>query len=625
MCAIAGVVSGAGAPGESLAWTARMLARLGHRGPEGSDIVRLDSASLGHALLSFVIPAAAQPVVSTCGRVAVAFNGQIYNFRELAERYCGDASATEAQAVLGAYLELGAGCFRQFRGMFALAIVDERSDLVLLARDPFGKKPLYYFNRRKMLAFASELTALEVLPVDKGGIDVGAVESYLRFGVVAAPLTMYEGLRKVRPGTCVEFVGGRYRRETCFWTFPHNVETPPPACEEDVVDECLSRLTEAVKRRIADTDRPLGIALSGGIDSGVLSAIATQACPARQWDAFTVGFSGSGLDERAAASAVARHLGFRHHVIEVTGARMADAVVRYYDKLDEPLADPSLVPTLLLCEEARTTVKALLTGDGADELLFGYLSFHAGEVIGWIKRLGLSGAVLQLRSLVERFNGSDALGGFSSVLRMCSRAVLSEPDMRFYDARAPFATGAIPWSATISRRPALELTRELSEFSATGGSDADIMQRAIVWQFLRGVILTKMDRATMLNSIEARSPYLDTDLVGWLATLPRSLKIRPFYGKYLLRRLHARLLPGNGFKRVKQGFRAPIGELLRRELRHLLIDMLTPESVARLGLMDSNVALRLRDEHLRGSRNHERALWSLLCLHVWHQSSMRRC
>ncbi|MEM9556302.1 MAG: asparagine synthase (glutamine-hydrolyzing) [Acidobacteriota bacterium] len=626
MCGIAGLSHPPMATADAIALTDTMLASLGHRGPEGASSVHVGDAMIGHAMLAFVVPRSPQPVVSDDGRVGLVFDGQVYNYRAIAREQSLPADTPEGRVVLEAYLRDGVGMLQRLRGMFGLAIVDTRDRSLLLARDPLGRKPLYYLWDGESVAFASELKALKHHPSFSDAIDPTATARYLAFNAVPAPLSIFTCIKKLRAGTCLRFAGGE-ATESVFWSLPPTTEDLELS-EDEALDGLRRGLTRAVDRRVRGIDAPLGLALSGGIDSAIVAALVAEHGPSKV-PAYTVGFEDRSYDESSAATRIAAHLGLEHHIVRADGAAIDRVVKDMLPSLDEPLADPSIIPMLLLCERASRDVKGLLGGDGADEFHLGYLSFQASQALAWIERL-LPGTLLQaLVRMLDVLPPGRRNFDPRLILRMMARAIHSRPELRFYNATAMLPldelAAARPWSKELApHMGAIDFTEELENFVDSELPEVDRVQRAIICHFLRDVIISKIDRAGMQWSIETRCPFLDLDLVEWSLRLPHRLQLRLGEGKALLRRLGAELLPTDVVKRRKQGFRPPLARLLRHELRDVLLDLLSARNVTRIGVFDTRLVVRMVDEHLRGAADHHRALWSLVCFHLWHRQHTER-
>ncbi|GLY08391.1 MULTISPECIES: asparagine synthase (glutamine-hydrolyzing) [Actinoplanes] len=598
-----------------------MLSALRHRGPDGAAIGRHGAVVLGHCALPFTDPAGGrQPMITISGHTALVFNGEIYNVAELRRELlaAGVALRTGSDTeVLAELLEReGAGALRRIRGMYAFAVHDRRDGRILLARDPLGKKPLYYFPDGAGLVFASELGALRRHPRCPTGLDHQAVADYLVLQAFPAPSTVLAGVRKVPPGTYLEWSAGS-ARTVVFWkpTLPAERDRRSAAGAETGLEAVLRA---AVARRVENTTSPFGVLLSGGLDSSVVAALAKQVT-GRAPATFSVGFTDPAFDESDAAAAVARHLGTEHHHRRLGPADLVDGLTTWYDRVDEPLADSSLLPTVLACQLAGRQVRGVLTGDGADEVLLGYRYFQAERLLGLLDSLpGPMAAwpAAALGRLPVRHGNLPA----TTVARRLGQALGCPPQRRFLLAGAPFAPSETARILTVpvTGRPFARVDAAVAGHPGLGSLERS--QLGIIAHFLSDVILTKVDRASMLVSIEARSPFLDEAVVDFCASLPAGRKMRRFTGKHPLRRIAARMLPAAVAYGPKTGFRAPIGTLLIGELRPLLLETLSRERLDRHGLFRADTVAGLIGEHLSGRSDHARKLWALLCFQIWQDA-----
>jgi asparagine synthase (glutamine-hydrolysing) len=632
MCGFAGFTGPVGDRDACLDLAGRMLAALTHRGPDGTRVRRHRQVTFAHCALPFVDPArAAQPFVSASGQTALVFNGEIYNHAELRrELTAGGArlsTGCDTEVLAALYERDGMRLLDRVRGMFAFVLHDARRGRLVLARDPFGKKPLYYADTPAGLLFASELSALLAHPGCPRQLDVAALADYLVLQAYPAPASAIAGVAKVRPGTYLEVdLGGAARKETTYWTprLPATRRRLPLAEAERELERVLRT---AVERRVTSTGDRLGVLLSGGLDSSVVAALA-QRMAGQPVPTFSAGFTDPAFDESSAAATVARHLGTEHHPVRIGPGDLAEVFTGTYGRLDEPLADPSLLPTILVCRQARRHVRGVLTGDGADEVLLGYRYFQAERAIGVLLRVVPPAALDRLPRLLDPLpvrHGNLPLG---SVLRQLARGLREAPERRFYAATAPFGPGQLAGLFRPEAARALADHRPYAELEALGPVLAALpplerSQLGIVCHFLRDVILTKLDRGAMLNSVEPRSPFLDLDLVEFCATLPAHRKLRGLTGKYLLRRLAARWLPADIAGRRKLGFRAPVGSLLCGQLRPVVQDLLAPSRLDAHGLFDPAAVRRLVDDHLALRQDHARKLWALLCFQIWYDEALR--
>ncbi|MER5358445.1 asparagine synthase (glutamine-hydrolyzing) [Streptomyces sp. NPDC002785] len=628
--------------GDSRVLAERMLAAVAHRGPDGSGWCHHGGVTLAHCALTFVDPLGGrQPFVSASGATALVLNGEIYNHAGLRDelRAWGvhPRSDSDTEVLVELYERLGMRVLERVRGMFAFVLHDARTGSTVLARDPMGKKPLYYTRVPAGLAFASELTALLRHPDAPRTPDVRALADYLVLQAFPAPGSAVAGVHKVRPGSYVEYAQGA-RREVEYWqpvlgradaaaAAGHqplgNTRRVPGTREAAERFEALFRA--AVARRVTSTDRRLGVLLSGGLDSSAVAAVAQELSPHAPVPTFSAGFEHPDFDESAHAEAVARHLGTEHHVVRIGGRDLAEVVESEYAHADEPLADPSLLPTRIVCRAARRQVRGVLTGDGADELLLGYRYFQAERAIAALLRIMPAPRLEALvKVLVRRLPARTGNLPVTAALRQLARGLRSTPEHRFYLSTAPFVPAELPGllrpevrAELAGHDPFAEIFRLLDGQPRLTGVQRS--QLAVITHFLRDVILTKTDRGGMRSSLELRAPFLDLDLVEYGNSLPTGLKLRRFTGKYLLRRISAPWLPQQIVRRTKLGFRPPLAALLRNELRPLLLDTLSAPALERGGLFDAGVVRGLTDDHLSGRRDTSRRLWSLLTYQLWYE------
>ncbi|GHH51396.1 MULTISPECIES: asparagine synthase (glutamine-hydrolyzing) [Streptomyces] len=629
MCGFVGFSDISGGQEAARATAERMLAAVAHRGPDGSNWCHHRGMTFAHCALTFVDPdRGRQPFVSASGATALVLNGEIYNHEELRRelRAAGVRlrTAGDTEVLVELYELHGMKVLERVRGMYAFVLHDARTATTVLARDPMGKKPLYYTRVPGGIAFASELTALLRHPDAPRTPDVRALAGYLTLQAFCAPGSAVTDVHKVRPGSYLEHSGGRLR-EVEFWRPRLATDTRTPG-----VREAAARFEElfraAVARRVTSTDRRLGVLLSGGLDSSAVAAVAQQLSPQRPVLTFSAGFEQHDFDESAHARSVARHLGTEHHVVRIGGRQLADVVESEYARADEPLADPSLLPTRIVCRTARQHVRGVLTGDGADELLLGYRYFQAERAIEMLLRLMPAPRLEALvRTLVRRLPARSGNLPVAAALGLLARGLRAAPEHRFYLSTAPFGPAELPGllrpdahAALAGHDPFAEVSRLLD--GQPGLTGVQRSQLAVVAHFLRDVILTKTDRGGMRSALELRSPFLDLDLVEYGNALPTSLKLRRFTGKYLLRRVAADWLPTDIVRRTKLGFRAPLAALLRHELRPLLLDTLSSSALDRGGLFDARAVRLLTDDHLSGRRDTSRKLWALLTYQLWYQA-----
>jgi len=614
MCGIAGFWGG-GTP-ETLS---RMVASLKHRGPDehGFRIWPDEGISggvfLGHSRLSILDAACGQqPFVDEKTKTALVYNGEIYNHEELRGELEGlghgfVTSHSDTETVLRAFLEWGPACFRKFNGMFALAVHVPARRQLWLARDRFGEKPLFYAWNAKGFAFASELGALALWDDFDSALDTGNLQRYFAWGYMPGGRTLYRNCRGLAPGSwrCLDLRTGEARAER-YYSFTLNPDhSLTEKNEPDLVDELRALLVRAVSRRLL-SDVPLGIFLSGGIDSSAILAAAARILPPDRIDAFTVGFTEPSFDEAPQAKVVAEALGVRHHVSYLTLDQMRGEALGILGRMSEPLGDASLIPTKILSAFARKKVTVTLSGDGGDELFAGYDPFMALKPAALYERFMPKIAHRGLGRLVRLLPVSDRNMSLEFKLKRVLRGLDYQAPMRLPVWMSPLSPREIaalfeaPLSAEELYEDALILWAENPHY--------DAMQQSLMFFtrfYLPDDILVKVDRATMMDSLESRAVFLDNDLAAFCERLPDRFKLRNGTRKYLLKKALQGWLPESVMRLPKKGFGIPLSRWLR--------EMNRPPGVEPGGLR-GEAARNFHAAHMRRQGDHRLFLWSLLAL-----------
>jgi asparagine synthase (glutamine-hydrolysing) len=608
MCGIAGFVGADNGREENRRLLGLMCAAIRHRGPDEDGFHVTDGVALGMTRLSIIdLATGSQPIGNEDGQLQVVFNGEIYNYRALRRRLAAAGhllkTSGDTETLVHLYEDVGADLVHSLRGMFAFALWDERRQALLLARDRLGIKPLYYWERPDGLAFASELRAFLALPGFRPEIDRAGLASYLAFGYVQDPLSIFRGVRKLPPGHRLTWQRGGGVRVERYWT-PARPQDPDRD-EAAAVEELRARLLDAVDCHL-EADVPVGLFLSGGLDSSsVAAAVRHFGRPART---FSIGFAQEEYNEAPDAARVARHLGTEHTEFIVHDCPdILDEVIRAYD---EPFADSSAVPTLLVSQLARQHVKVVLSGDGGDEVFGGYTRYlKAANRLElqprWLRRLasGLG------RQLPFGAPGRNRVLDLGRTRRGRYVETVAKP---LYTAEGGVAAATLAEEAG----PFEELLD--ASFDAAAGRDF-LTQVMLVdmLSYLPGDILTKVDRASMAVSLEARVPLLDHELVEYAVSLPVGLKIRNGQGKWLLREAVRDLLPPEVFTKDKQGFAAPVSHWFRGRLRAGFDAVLQGSGPVLEGFIDLDAGRRIFAEHLSGRREHGSRVWRLFVLARW--------
>jgi asparagine synthase (glutamine-hydrolysing) len=621
MCGICGMVGrGPVEPGT----LARMTWALRHRGPddEGFHVEEHDDGTavgLGFRRLSIIDPAGGhQPIANEDGSVWLIFNGEIYNYRELREELeaRGHRFATQAdtEVIVHLYEERGSACVERLNGMFAFALWDGNRRELLLVRDRFGKKPLYYAEVEGRLLFASELKSLLEHPLVQRDLDFEALARYLALEYVPAPYSIISGVQKLPGGHTLSWRHGR-ASVARYWelTFADDDEG---YADDEYVEEFRLLFREAVRRRLV-SDVPLGAFLSGGVDSSSIVAMMVDALPPGAVKTFSIGFEESSFDESDHARRVASYFGTEHHERVFTSGVMLDLLPAVFDVLDEPFGDASVLPTYLLSRFTRDSVTVALGGDGGDELLAGYPTFVADRLarLYRIPRIVNENVVVPL---VERLPSSTANFSIDFRLKRFVRAAAAPEDERHATWLGSFT---VEEQSALLKRPTGDALSE-QRHAYAGSKGLDSLQRLIslyATTYLQDDILVKVDRASMACSLEVRAPFLDLDLVEFLGRVPSRLKLRRLDTKHLLKRAMADVLPRGIANRPKKGFGIPVAKWFRHDLREALEDELSSERLRRQGIFQPAEVQRLLREHISGSRDHRKSLWTLFAFQLWHR------
>ena len=628
MCGIAGYVDFSGhQPEQARERLKRMTDAIAHRGPDGEGFYVDGQAALGHRRLAIIdVSGGHQPMAGADGKVQIVFNGEIYNYLQLRAELesLGHTFRTnsDTEAIIGAYLQWGENCAERLNGMFAFAIWDTRTQSLLLARDRVGKKPMYYFRRGSVVAFASELKALRATGWCPDALDPEALDCYFSFGYIPAPKTVYRDVSKLRAARTLHVTAAR-ETERQYWQLKFGA--PVERSLESATEEFESLLDDAVRCRLM-SEVPLGAFLSGGLDSSLVVSSMARAS-SRPVITNSIGFDDRKFSELGAAKAIAEHLGTDHHEF-VVQPRATDVLEKIAWHFDEPLADSSAIPTWYVCEMARRTVTVALSGDGGDEGFGGYTFRYVPHVFESRLRgalplavrsplFGLLGSIwpasarlpqpLRLKTIFENLAVSDSEAYYRDLLwlRADARAALYTPEfMRSLNGYTP-AEAVLPFYANTDASSPLARS-----------------QNADIHFYMTDDVLAKADRMSMAHSLEVRCPLLDHRLIEFGVRLPDNLKIDGRQGKVVLRELAGRRLPEAIRNLPKQGFSIPAATWLRKELRPMTEDLLFNGTDPFDGLLDPAVVKRMWREHLSAARDHSVFLWGLMMLALWRRTSV---
>jgi len=589
---------------------------LRHRGPDDRGVHIDGNVGLAHRRLAIIDLTAGgrQPMSTEDGRHTVVFNGEIYNYRELKDKYCEGVkmrSSSDTEVLLHVLAKLGRAGLKELRGMFALAWWDNKEKKLMLATDPFGKKPLYYVDDKDRFVFASEIKALLQHPKVAAKCDKKALIQYLLYEYVPGELTGYEQIRRLPMGSYAIVADGKRVKVDQWW----RAEWKPKLASDfdQRAEEMDSLLRQAVKRRLV-ADVPVGVLLSGGLDSTSIAWYMKQS-GAQDLHSFSVSFAENTFDEAAYAQQAAHTVGCEHHNMRFGISEFNRLLDGLMDKMDIPFSDSSFLPTWAVSELAKEKVKVVLDGDGSDELLGGYGVWQAAELAGKLPRLNRN-----WWSLVEK--GVNLLP--------------TKFDYFSFDFKAKsFLKGmglTLPvrhqvWMGSFAESEMLELVSQdmrgfvsevFKEIDGAGGEEGlaefDQISAQTIHNYLQNDILVKLDRASMIESLEARTPFLDVDLAEDIMRLPIEMKRE----KKILKHIMRGRIPDSIIDRQKQGFALPLGYWLRGPLYEWANNVLTRERVDSVGLIRYEVVKKLLDDHRRGRVDNRKKLWTSLMLVMWH-------
>ena len=623
MCGIAGFVNGGNRPADRDV-LARMVATIAHRGPDGDGFLVDGPAALGHRRLSIIDPAGgAQPMANEDGSVWVTYNGELYNELPLRDRLkrLGHVYANESdtETLVHLYEERGGAFADDLNGMFALAIWDRTRGRLALARDRMGQKPLYYHETPGGgLVFGSEPKALLRHPDVPRRLDPEGLSRYLFYEYVPAPGSIWSGLKQLPPAHVLVWENGRTRLSR-YWSPPW----PTPGAEPLPFAEAAARFWDGLRSAVAShrrSDVPLGVFLSGGVDSSSVAAAVCEVEEARKVRTFSVGFEDPSFDESGHARAVARHLGTDHRERTFSAQSVLDLLPEVAGWLDEPFGDASVLPTHLLSRFARESVTVVLGGDGADELLAGYPTFEAERAARVFRKLpaparALAGAAVA-RLPVDHGNIS-----LDFKLKQFLRGATEPSALAHQRWLGSFSGSEVSRLLVDPRGFDVEAEHVRRALALAPGSDPLTRSLALYQDtYLPDDILRKVDRASMACGLEVRAPFLDAGLVDAIEGLPASYKYGRGRTKRLLKASASGRLPAAILDRPKKGFGIPVARWLRGPLAPLLDRLLEPGRLQRQGLFRPEEVSRRVAEHRAGVRDHRKPLWTLLMFQLWHET-----
>lgn len=631
MCGIAGWINldRAEAKDHTEAVLHSMCERIVHRGPNSEGIWMDDTVALGMRRLSVIdLETGDQPVFSEDKSVVVMMNGELYNYREvradLEKKGHTFVTKSDTEILPHLYQEYGEDLVDHLNGMYAFSLWDTRKKKLIIARDRFGEKPLYFGVFDGKLIYASEPKAILAHPAVKRELDLDALRQYLSFDYVPAPRSIYKGISKLPAAHILTVENGEVKTRRYWdvdWETPRG-EQARNATMEDKASELAELLSDSVRMRLV-SDVPLGIMLSGGVDSSTIAAFAVKHATERV-KTFSIGFEEDSFDESKYARQVARHLNTEHYEEKLSATTAGDLISEIGTWLDEPVSDGSLIPTFLLARFVRQHVTVALGGDGGDELFAGYPMYHAHNLAQTYRSIPKVLRSALIEPIVRQLPVSRKNMSFDYKAKRFIRGANLGPVERHHSWFGSFTVEQQRHllTADVLEKSDGEIYRSLSEMfdQCNAPTEVEKMQYLDINYYLAEDILTKVDRAAMAVSLETRAPFLDPRIGQFAASIPLEYKLNGNKGKYILKKAVEGLLPANILERPKKGFGIPIAEWLRGRLKPLLNDLLASDRLKEQGIFEPAFVQQLIDEHETGQASHHKELWTLLVFQLWHDN-----
>ncbi|MDD8014091.1 MAG: asparagine synthase (glutamine-hydrolyzing) [Acidobacteriota bacterium] len=623
MCGICGLYSSGRILPEDERLVRGMCGVMTHRGPDDEGFYADETAALGMRRLKIIdLVTGHQPIFNEDRSVVTVLNGEIYNFQELREELAGKGhvfrTRSDTEVIVHLYEEKGEDFVHSLNGMFAIALWDIRGRKMILARDRLGVKPLHYLFLNDKILFASEIKSLLESRCPRE-IDTTALSQFFTFEYVPAPRTIFKGVQKLLPGRMMVIANGR-SRIVPYWNVRYTADRSPRRNEDELAAELHDRLEQSVRKRLI-SDVPLGVFLSGGIDSSSVTALMSRAASS-PIKTFSIGFKEKSFDELRFGRAVAEAFKTEHTEFVVESSRVKELVPILMKYLDEPLADASIIPTYIISKLAREHVTVALAGDGGDELFGGYdtyKAFRLARLYRKFPRLVRDGVV---KKIVQGLPASKKRLSFEFKAKKFISGIDFPPEIAntiWWGAYAPSQKENLlspGLASTLSGDPFEPIRHHLNIYSPE-----DMLDRICYLDlklYLQDDLLVKVDRMSMANSLEIRVPFLDYTFVDFATSIPNSLKLKGFTTKYILKKAMAKDLPADILRRKKIGFDIPLGVWIQNELRDFAADVLSPAALRKHGFFNEAFVQRILAEHLSGAHNHRQLLWPLIIFQFWY-------
>lgn len=629
MCGIVGVVSANSLDNliKSKDTLLPMRDILAHRGPDDTGLYLKDNVFLGHRRLSIIdIAGGKQPMTNEDASLIIAYNGEIYNFKELKGELesVGHKFKThsDTEVVIHCYEEYGEECVNKFIGMFAFAIWDVKKQRLFLARDHFGIKPLYYAVVKNKIIFASELKSILLYPGMERKIDLKAMAQYFMFEYVPEPLTIFEGIYKLEPASSLTYYKGNVNTKK-YW----RIELNPlvDIREAEAKERLLMHLRRSVSRCMV-SDVPVGVLLSGGIDSSTIFALMNEITPGNI-RSFTIGFEEESFDESDYARSLAKHFLSYHHEFRIRPHQLIEYIPNMVKALDEPFGDSAIIITNFLHTMTSRHVKVVMGGEGGDELFAGYQHIIAHKFANFLKGVPKTLVEKALKPLVNNLPVAYDYFSFEFKAKKFISGLSYTPAERnqvWLGSYSPAEQKKLFSGDLYEKVKGINVFEPI--YNVVGKTNmTDLLTQILMIDFnlyLPGDILTLTDRASMATSLEVRVPFLDRELVEFVTNLPMRFKLGKFTSKYLLRKSMEGILPNNITKRKKVGLNIPASRWLKEELRDFVRDTLSESFIKKQNMFDYSYIDKLLDGHLKGLRDNRKQIWTLMMFVLWYKEYM---
>jgi len=628
MCGICGFIDKKNMLGDYKSILNNMNNKMFHRGPDDAGEYFYKNTALAMRRLSIIdLSTGHQPIHDETQEIWTVLNGEIYNFKELREILIVKGhkfyTNTDTEVVVHLYQEYGDSFAKHLDGMFAVAVYDQQKDKLVIARDRAGKKPFYYFDSSEHFVFGSEMKVLLEHPAVTTGIDQTALQQYLLYSYVLTPRSIFENVKKIPEGHYLVIEKGIIGSPVQYWkyTFPEKIESRPEKDWIEKVDEILYR---AVKKRLI-SDVPLGVFLSGGVDSSLIVAMMCRAMPSKNVKTFSIKVDEPAYDESKWSRQAAEIMNTDHHEFTVATDQILDIMDDVINNMDEPMADSSILPTHIVSKLTRQHVTVALGGDGGDEVFGGYPKYFAQR---WAARLEKIPAPIRKWCMEKPLSwlpspeGSVLLG--QGKVEAFFKSLHHNFALRNQFWVSPFLPEQIEDLTGMPLLP--EATSPIIERAAEYSGIDDIVNKTMFLDYkivMQDNFNVKVDRASMLTSLEVREPFMDTELVELAAQIPSRLKVRGMETKYLLKKVTEKYYPKKFIYRKKWGFGIPMKKWICGKLAPQFEEVLSTDNIKSAGLVNPEICRKLLDEHLSGKADNKAPLWNLFLLHKWYGNYVR--